>query len=274
MTRTPRHQTVRSGDGTPLAYEIDGDGPPLVHVTGAICHRRFAPVRSGTEVLAGAFRVLAYDRRGRGDSGDAPSWSPEVEVEDIAALIDELGGTASLYGHSSGGVLALHAARLLGERVDRVVVYDASWAADATEELEYADLRAEVDTLLRAGRHRQAVQHFLAGIGMPRFFVTLLPLMPGWRRLRDLAPTLRYDMDLTAHPPPLDLVSEIAVPVHVMVGAQSPDGLHRVARELADAIPGATHEVLAGQDHMVSEKVLLPSLRRALDPTYATTEAS
>ena len=264
--KTP-FRTSRSADGTVLAYEVRGEGPPLVYVTGAICHRTFGPIRSGATVLSRAFSVLTYDRRGRGDSDSSTGWSLEREVEDISAMIDELGGSALLYGHSSGAVLAAHAAHRLGEKVRRVVLYDASWAADESDATTYVALRAEVDGLLASGRHGRALRRFLVGIGMPRVFTALLPLTPGWRRLRALAPTLRHDMDLTAQPPPLEVVAEIAVPVHVMVGERSPDELHRVARALASAIPGATLEVLPGQDHMVSEKALLPSLVRALCPT-------
>ncbi len=266
MLRPTGFQTTTSADGTTLAYEIRGDGPPLVYVAGAICHRTFGPIRSGAKVLSGAFRVLTYDRRGRGDSGSGGPWSLDREVEDISALIDELGGSALLYGHSSGAVLALHAAHRLGDRVQRVVLYDASWVVDDAEAATYAGLRAEVDVLLARGRHGRALLRFLIGIGMPRVFAALLPVMPGWRRLRALAPTLRYDMDLTAQPPPLQVAAEIAVPVHVVVGERSPAELHRVASAVATAIPGATREVLPGQDHMVSEKVLLPSLIRALCP--------
>lgn len=238
----------------------------MVYATGAICHRSFGPVRSGSKTLSSAFRVLTYDRRGRGDSGDGAPWSLDREVEDISAVIDELGGSALLYGHSSGAVLALHAAHRLGDRVQRGVLYDASWVADDAEAATYADLRAEVDDLLDRGRHGRALKHFLVEIGMPRLFAAVLPAMPGWRRMRALAPTLRHDMDLTAQPPPLEIASEVAVPVHVIVGERSPAELHRVASALAAAIPGATHEVLPGQDHMVSEKVLLPSMLRALCP--------
>lgn len=113
-------------------------------------------------------------------------------MEDISALIDALGGSALLYGHSSGAVLAMHAAHRLGDRVQRVVLYDASWAADDTEAATYVGLRSEVDVLLARDRHGRAIQHFLIGIGMPRVFAAFLPVMPvmrGWRRMRALAPT-------------------------------------------------------------------------------------
>lgn len=259
--------TTMSRDGTTIAYEVTGQGPPLVYVTGAICHRAFRPVRQGASVLSQSFRVLSYDRRGRGDSTDTAPWSLDREVEDLEALIDTMGGPVFLYGHSSGAVLALHAARRLAPKVQGVVLYDASWAADQADAARYADVCAAVDALLDQGRGGAAIKRFLVGIGMPRLFAALLPLMPGWRRLVALAPTLRYDMSLTAAPPPLDVAETVHVPTHVMVGERSPEELHRVADALGASIPGATRETLAGQDHMVSEKVLLPSLVRRLRPS-------
>ncbi len=259
--------STTSRDGTMIAYDVVGEsGPVLVYVTGAICHRDFQPVKKGAAVLAEAFRVVTYDRRGRGDSADGESWSLDHEVDDLEAVIDAVGGQALIYGHSSGAVLAFHAAHRLAPKVGRVVLYDGSWVADQAEAETYAALRVEVDDLLERGRRGAAIRRFLIGIGMPKAFAMLLPVMPGWRALVGLAPTLRHDMSLTAQPPPLDVAAQIAVPVHVMVGENSPAELHRVGRSLAQTIPGATHEVLAGQDHMVSDRVLLPSLVRHLAP--------
>ncbi|MBW9210877.1 alpha/beta hydrolase [Mumia sp. zg.B21] len=262
--------TTISRDGTRLAYEVNGEGPPLVYVTGAICHRTFRPVQKGASVLSRSFRVLSYDRRGRGDSTDTAPWSLDREVEDLEALIDTMGGRSFIYGHSSGAVLALHAAHRLAPKVQGVVLYDASWVADQAGADRYATVCAGVEALLDQGRDAAAIKRFLVGIGMPRFFAALLPFMPGWRRLVALAPTLRYDMSLTAAPPPLDVAATVRVPTHVMVGERSPEELHRVADALQASIPGATRETLAGQDHMVSEKVLLPSLVRHLRPGEET----
>lgn len=237
-----------------------------MYVAGAICHRTFRPIRHGASVMAKAFRVLNYDRRGRGDSGDTEPWSLDREVDDLEAVIDAIGGQAVLYGHSSGAVLAFHASHRLASKVRGVVLYDASWSADEAGVATFGRLRVEVEELLDSGRHAAAIKHFLIGIGMPKMFARLLPLMPGWRHIVALAPTLRYDMLLTADPPPLDIAAEIKVPVHVMVGERSPAELHQVAEMLASRIPSATHEVLAKQDHMVSEKELLPSLVEHLSP--------
>src|SRR4029078_815550 len=101
---------VRSQDGTLIAYERSGAGPALILVDGALCSRSFGPSPKLAALLARHFTVYAYDRRGRGQSGDTPPYTPAREVEDIAALVEAAGGSASLLGLSSGGALALSAA--------------------------------------------------------------------------------------------------------------------------------------------------------------------
>ena len=101
-----RVETVRSADGTEIAFERLGTGPALILVDGAVCHRAFGPMPSLAPLLAPHFTVFMYDRRGRNQSGDTRPYAVEREVEDIAALIDEAGGSAYLYGVSSGAALA------------------------------------------------------------------------------------------------------------------------------------------------------------------------
>lgn len=107
---------------------------------------------------------------------------------------------------------------------------------------------------------------FLKGIGMPKVFVYLMRLMPGWKTMTALAPTLAYDIALTRDLPPVGRASQVTVPVQVIVGEKSPAGIHNVASQLTKAIPGATFIQLAGQDHMVSAKALLPVLASFLKP--------
>jgi pimeloyl-ACP methyl ester carboxylesterase len=253
-------ETTTSRDGTLLAYDVRGDGPSLVYVTGATCSRTFLPVVRDSKAFSSAFRVMAYDRRGRGASGDTAPWALDREVEDIEALIDALGGTAFVYGHSSGAVLAMHAAITLGPKVRGLMMYDAPWVHDTTEREAYTVLRGHVESLLDEGRNAAATRRFLTGIGMPRWFVAILPLLPGWRTIVELAPTLRYDLALTADLPPLHLAAEVGVPTHVLVGERSPSQLHAVGRVLAGAVPGATFTTVPKQDHMVSATALLPIL--------------
>lgn len=261
--------TTTSADGTSIAYDVTGSGPPLVYVTGATTFRRFQPVLADVKAFAREFTVVSYDRRGRGDSGPGGAWSLDRELEDLAAVVDAVGGRAAVYGHSSGAVLGMHAAHRFPEKVSGAVLYDASWVHDQTERAEYAELADRVGALLEDGRNAAALRTFLRGIGMPGLFVAALPLFPGWRTMVALAPTLRYDIELTRETPPLDLAAQVAVPTSVVVGGRSPRALHAVARALAGAIEGSTLTVVSGQDHMVSAKAMLPVLRESLRPGAA-----
>lgn len=261
MQRAQAVTTTTSKDGTVLAYDVYGTGPPLIYVTGASGFRSFRPVVADAKAFAKAFTVYSYDRRGRGDSGDTAPWTVEREVEDIEALIEIAGGTAFVYGHSSGAALALEAALALGDKVRKVVLYDASYVHDEAEKAGYRVLSERVDRLLRDGRNAKAMKVFLRGIGMPRAFTALLPLVPGWRTMKALAPTLAYDIALTSDLPPTGRAARLTVPARVIVGQQSPAGLHDVAQLLATAIPGAEYRQLPGQGHLVSAKALMPELR-------------
>ncbi len=218
------------------------------------------PIMHDAKAFAKEFTVYNYDRRGRGDSGNTLPWTVEREVEDIEALIDAAGGTAYLYGHSSGAVLALEAALRLGNKVPKAVLYDASYVHDAAEKTQYALLGRTIHQLLEDGANAAAMRTFLQGIGMPRVFVSLLPLFPGWRTMKALAPTLAYDIALTSDVPPLARATQATVPIQILVGQKSPTSLHTVANQLTQAIPHATFAELVGQDHMVGAKALLPQL--------------
>jgi pimeloyl-ACP methyl ester carboxylesterase len=255
---------IQSTDGTTLAYDVYGSGPPLIYITGASCFRKFMPVVQDAKGFAKEFTVYNYDRRGRGDSTDTQPYAIEREVEDIAALIDVAGGKANLYGHSSGAVLALEAALRFPHKIDKVVMYDPPYVHDETEKAQYHALRQRVDKLLAAGKNGSAMRTFLNGIGMPKFFVYLLPLMPGWRTMRNLAPTLAYDIELTRDLPPVDRAAQVTVPLQIVVGEKSPESVKSSAKQLADAMPNVTLITLSGQDHMVSAKALLPLLTKFL----------
>src|SRR5712691_5438124 len=112
--------TVTSPDGTTIAYDKLGHGPAVILVAGAFCSRSFWSGPELAKLLASRFTVYNYDRRGRGESGDTKPYAVAREIEDIEALIDEAGGSASLYGHSSGAALVLEAALRLGKKVKKL----------------------------------------------------------------------------------------------------------------------------------------------------------
>jgi pimeloyl-ACP methyl ester carboxylesterase len=256
--------TARSKDGTLLVYDVDGNGPALIYITGATCFRKFFPIVDDSKIFSKEFTVYNFDRRGRGDSGNTLPYAMDREIEDIEAIIDAAWGTAYLYSHSSGAVLALEASLKLKGKVLRVVLYDASYVHNEEEKIEFKKLGETVGDLLEKQNHSLATKTFLKGIGMPKAFVFFLPLLPGWRTMKALAPTLAYDILLTHDFPPLEKFMKINLPIYIICGEKSPTGIHDVSNKLVNAIPNAKLTILKGQDHMVSAKALLPLLTHFL----------
>ncbi|SMP65960.1 alpha/beta fold hydrolase [Anoxynatronum buryatiense] len=247
-----------SKDGTKLAYDVEGSGSPLIYITGATCFRKFKPIEKDVKVFASKFTVYSYDRRGRGDSGNTLPYSSEREIEDIEAMIDAAGGQAYLYGHSSGAILALEAAMRLKHKVLKVILYDLPYVHDDEEADEFRRLGLRIEALLENKEHSAAIKAFLHGIGMPKAFSLLLPLFPGWKTMKELAPTLAYDIFIAKDYPPIEKVAQINIPVFIITGEKSPAGMREVNSKVAEAIPNAEFTLLKGQDHMVDARALLP----------------
>ena len=251
---------VRSKDGTRIAYTRSGRGPALILIDGALCSRAFGPSAKLSALLAPSYTVLAYDRRGRGESGDAHSYSPAREVEDIAALIAEAGGSASLLGLSSGGALALEAAAA-GLPVTKVVAYEPPYVDDSGQR-GGAKHAIELARLVASGDRGGAVKYFMKDmVGAPAAFVVIMRLMPWvWRKLEAVAHTLPYDAAvMTEFRVPRTRFASIARPTLIMNGAKSDSRLKAAARVIADVVPGAAHRELPGQTHNVKPGVLTPA---------------
>lgn len=255
--------TVTSRDGTTIAYETTGSGPPLILVDGALCHRDFGPSRKLAEQLAGDFTVITYDRRGRGESGDGEAYAVEREVEDLEALIEAAGGSAQ-YGISSGAALALDAAqRDIG--IDRLALYEPPFIVDGGRPPIARDYRSRLSGYIVAERRGDAARLFMREVGMPALLVQLMRFMPAWSKLKRVAHTLSYDaavMDGTqdGRPLPEGRWSDVTVPTLVIAGGESDDWMHRGTQALADVLPNARFETLEGQNHMVKPKALAPML--------------
>lgn len=177
----PTTERARSADGTEIAFELAGDGRPLVVVGGALNARGSAgPL---VEALSSSFTVIAYDRRGRGDSGDTAPYAVEREIEDLVAVIRAVGGPALLLGHSSGAALALEAARGRSD-VDALVVYEPPFVVDDTRPPVPDGYVRRLDELVGDGRRGDAVAYFLeAGVGLPRAAVDGMRVSPMWPSL-------------------------------------------------------------------------------------------
>ncbi|TDD28630.1 alpha/beta hydrolase [Kribbella turkmenica] len=251
---------VTSEDGTTIAYERLGSGPRLILVAGALCDR--GALRPLADELAADFDVVTYDRRGRGDSGDSTTYSVQREVDDIGALLTAVGGTAAVYGHSSGAALAAAAAGT-GLPVTQVVLHEPPYGPD---DADTEDEGAEVIRLIGAGRRREAVELFLMLAGMPKEAALETAADPAVVRL---AHTLAYDFAVMDHASPggrvpVDLLARITQQTLVVAGTASPpfmvDSAHRIAKEL----PAAVLAELPDQDHVVPPGILAPVLREFL----------
>jgi pimeloyl-ACP methyl ester carboxylesterase len=251
--------TTTSADGTVIAYQRAGDGPPLVVTVGAFCDRRtFTPPAT----LTSRFTVCTYDRRGRGDSGDTPPYSPGLEVADLAAVIEAVAGSsgAFVYGHSSGAALALRAAGH-GGPVTAVAAYEAPYVIPGTRELA-VDPAGRIEAMVAAGNRADAVRFWMTDVtAAPPGILAMMENSPMWPGLQALAHTLPYDLALGGDQGiPVDYLATITVPVLVLGGAGSPDWFQRTVEATAAAIPGARLVMLPGQSHNVPPEVIAPVL--------------
>ncbi len=252
--------TITSPDGTAIAYERAGSGPPLVLVDGAMCYRAAGPMRPLAAALHGTFTVYTYDRRGRGESSDTAPYAVAREVEDLRALISAAGGEAYVYAISSGAALAL-ATAATGAGITRLALYEPPFLTeveDGGRKKEYTDRLHE---LLDAGRNGDAVALFMTTVGIPAPVIAEMRTQPGWAVLEAIAPTLAYDDEVLGDGRvPRDLASTIAVPTLVVAGGASPQSLQRAAQAAAQALPTAEYGTLDGQTHDVAPAALAPVL--------------
>jgi pimeloyl-ACP methyl ester carboxylesterase len=246
--------TVTSKDGTSIAFERSGTGPAIVLVSAALADR------DGTSKLARhlarKFTVINYDRRGRGKSSDTHPYAVEREVEDIDALIDGAGGSAYLFGSSSGSVLALEATDKLGNKVKGLSMYEPPFIIDDSHPPMPDEFSVQIEQLVAAGRGSDAVRLFFTrGMGIPSGFVTMMRLlMPGWSKMVGMAHTIPYDLAVlagtqTGKPLPARRWASVQAPTLVMVGGRSEAFFHTGAKALVASLPHARYRVLEGRDH-------------------------
>jgi pimeloyl-ACP methyl ester carboxylesterase len=245
-------RSVVSADGTTIAYDRYGEGRPVVLIGGAY-NDRSTVAGVAAAITTGSLAGVTYDRRGRGASTNEDSeFSPQRELEDLAAVIDAVGGSAAVFGHSSGGVLALEAA-IRGLPIDRLAVYEPSFMVPGTRPLPPEDLFDRLRALVRADRRDDAVALFSTeAVGLPAAMVDGMRKAPVWGWLTGLAHTLPYDV--AVHPGyalPTERLSALARPLLAIDGSESPAWARATTAGLADAVPGAVYLTLQGEDHSV-----------------------
>ncbi|MFG1785030.1 alpha/beta fold hydrolase [Rhodococcus oryzae] len=261
--QNPVHKAI-SRDGTVIAYERSGEGPPIIIVGGAFNDRGTAAALAAA--LAPGSTAIAYDRRGRGDSGDTAPYAVEREIEDLAALIEDVGGSAGLFGLSSGAILALDAAAA-GLPVTSVAIFEPPFQIEGGPQLP-DDYLARLATFAAEERRGEAVEYFMtAAVGLPPEAVAQTRQSPMWAGMESLAHTLGYDGAITVRPLTADRFAGISAPTLTLASAASPPSLQLPARGVAEMVPGARHRTLDGGFHDVPPETLAPVL---LDHLTAT----
>jgi pimeloyl-ACP methyl ester carboxylesterase len=252
-------ETVRSSDGTTIAFDRLGAGAPVILVSGASTAR--AVHAQLAELLAADFAVLNYDRRGRGDSGDTPPYTTQREVEDLRAVIAAGGEAAAVFGNSSGAVLALHAAAA-GLPVTKLALWEPPFMTDPDAPRRQQAYVAQLSELLNAGRRGDAMALFMRSIGLPEEMIAGMRRAPMWPDMEALAPTLVYDATVMGDSlVPSGLVASVTAPTLVLDGSDTGAWAASAARALTAALPNPQRRTLDGQAHNVAWDVLAPVLK-------------
>ncbi|HUH96263.1 MAG TPA: alpha/beta hydrolase [Anaerolineales bacterium] len=256
---------VTSKDGTTIAYEKSGAGPAVILVDGALGYRSFSPLGELAKLLSPHFTVYTYDRRGRGESSNGKPFAVEREIEDIEALIQEAGGSAFVFGTSSGACLALEAAIKLGARIRRLAMYEAPYDSEEAARPAWKEYRERLAELLAQDRRGEAVALFMQFVGAPADMIAGMRQAPMWPMFEAVAPTLPYDAAAIGEDRsvPLKRAAKVAVPVLILDGGEGlsiTPFMHASASALTKAIAHARQRTLEGQRHDVDMNVLAPVL--------------
>ena len=256
---------VISKDGTEIAYDKKGSGPALILVDGALCYRSFGPLDKLSEFLAPRFTVYTYDRRGRGESSNSKPYTVQREVEDIEALVKAGGGSAFVYGTSSGACVALEAAIQLGAIIRKLAMFEPPYNSEKNASQEWKVYRKTLAEFLSANRRGEAIALFMRRVGTPPGQLDGMRKAPMWPMFEAVAPTLAYDAaamgdDLSV---PVKRAAKVSVPALVLDGGANltiMPFMHETAMTLVKAIPHAQQRTLDGQTHDVNPVVLAPVL--------------
>lgn len=253
--------TFTSRDGTRIAYDVRGSGPAVILIDGAWCGRNMGPMPKLAPLLAPYFTVYNYDRRSRGDSSVSTDYSPDREYEDLAALIDIAGGSASLYGTSSGAALALFATAR-GLPVDRLALFEPPFTDVPGGKPMPRGYQAEVERLVAEDRRADLAKFFMVKmIGMPAIMMPLMRLNPAWKAMLHNAPSLPHDTAvMEGYGFPTEVARSIRVPTIVMSGDKTFKQLKEPVRLARETIPGARFASLPGQSHDAAAEIVAPVL--------------
>lgn len=242
-------KTVKSPDGTFIAYETTGSGPPIVLVHGAPDdHTYWEMVQPA---LAEHYTVFAIDRRGRGQSGDAADYTVELEFDDVAAVIDMIDEPVILLGHSHGGIVALEAA-LRANNLRKLILYEPP-IMDESEEPDEFLLKtfSEIESALDQGNNEQALLvHLETLLGMPPEEIDKFRATTYWTVMVNAAPTLPRELQADAeYRFDASRFNELTIPTLLLSGSESLPLFKEATKKLNEALPNSKIAILEGQEH-------------------------
>jgi pimeloyl-ACP methyl ester carboxylesterase len=265
--------TVTSADGTTIAFEAYGEGRPLILIDGATAHRAVNPLNDEVgQLLTDRFRTYAYDRRGRGASTDTAPYAIQREIEDIAALIEDAGQPAILFGWSSGSLLALDAAAA-GLPVAGLVLFEPPVVIDDVRPPLPTDYVEQLDAFVAEGRRDKAAELFMTAAAMlPAEAIPGMKQSPYWAPVEEVAHTISYDgrimgTTMSGNPLPSDRWADVKAPVLVLYGDKTWPALSAGAEAVAAHLPTATLKAIPGENHTTEAATLAPVLREFADLT-------
>ncbi|MEO8610349.1 MAG: alpha/beta hydrolase [Chloroflexota bacterium] len=251
-------QTITSKDGTSIAFDQTGTGPAVILIGGGPNDRSAnTPLAA---LLESHFTVINYDRRGRGGSGMTEPYSPDREVEDLDALIQAAGGSAYVYGTSSGAAFAILAASC-GLNITKLALWEAPFVTDDSRPAIPKDYKAQLSAMIADNRRGDALEYFMTQIvGMPAQFVAPMRQSPFWGYMENMAHVIVYEADVMGdYSLPTQRLAAIKAPTLVIDGGQTP-WMSTAANAVADALVDGSRRTLAGQAHNVDPAAIAPVL--------------
>jgi len=246
-----------SKDTTTIAVDRSGDGPAVVIVGGVLGDRsQQAPV---ADLLSDRFTVSNYDRRGHGESAITGPYSVKREAEDLAAVIEDAGGSAAVYATSGCSVIALQAAAD-GAPITRLALWEPPFIVDDSRPPVAADYLQQLEALLAQDRRGDMVALFMTeAVGMPVALVEQMRQAPFWGAQEEYAHTLVYNAAMMSDFGIPATAADANVPTLVLDGGTTP-WLTSAADALAGVLPDGRRRTLAGQQHNVESTPIAPAL--------------
>jgi pimeloyl-ACP methyl ester carboxylesterase len=259
-------ERVTSVDGTTIAFDRSGTGPAVILVHGAFTDKTHPTLSVVAAALARWFTVFNYDRRGRGQSGDTSPYAVAREIEDLASIIKIAGGSAMLFGGSSGGALALEAASQ-DQAISKLVVWEPPYHVDDSAPELPRDLALQLTDLVEQGRGGDAAELFFGAVAeVPAEAIAAMRGQASWKDIEAIAHTLAYEAMVMGpgNALPAGRLATITQPTLVLNGESSPTWMKNAGMAVTQAIPRAARRVLENQTHNVDPEPLVEELMEFL----------